>query len=288
MEAQTLTERDLTLPDGRTLHVYDTGGQDARLTVLWHHGTPNVGRPPEPLRALSGTLGVRWVSFDRPGYGSSTRHPGRDLASVAADASHVLDALGVQRFAAMGHSGGGPHALACAAWMGAARMGERVSGVACLAPLAPYGALGLDWFAGMWPSGVAALEAALAGRDVKERFEASDPPFDPQMFTPADHAALQGEWAWLNTVVGPAMLNGPGGLVDDDLAYVSPWGFTPDRVTAPTLLAHGTDDRVVPASHSEWLARHLPRAELRLRPGDGHLSVLHGAADALTWLTEQV
>jgi len=105
MDAQTLTERDLTLPDGRTLHVYDTGGQDARLTVLWHHGTPNVGRPPEPLRALSGTLGVRWVSFDRPGYGSSTRHPGRDLASVAADASHVLDALGVQRFAAMGTPG---------------------------------------------------------------------------------------------------------------------------------------------------------------------------------------
>ena len=77
-----VTETDVELPDGRTLHVYDTAGEDGRLAVLWHHGTPNLGPPPEPL------------------------FPAADVAGVA-------DALEIGRFAVMGHSGGSNHALAC-------------------------------------------------------------------------------------------------------------------------------------------------------------------------------
>jgi pimeloyl-ACP methyl ester carboxylesterase len=76
-----VTETDVELPDGRTLHVYDTAGEDGRLAVLWHHGTPNLDPPPEPLFPAADRLGIRWVSHDRPGYGGSTPHPGRDLAS---------------------------------------------------------------------------------------------------------------------------------------------------------------------------------------------------------------
>ena len=181
----------------------------------------------------------------------------------------------------MGHSGGGPHALACAALLPG-----RVLGVVSMARLAPYGAPGLDWFAGMNPSGAASLQAALAGRAAKEAHEASDPPFDPAMFTAADYAALEGSWAWLNSVVGPAQAAGPGGLIADDLAYVAPWGFDPALIACPVLL-HGGQDRVVPCSHSEGLARHVPSAELWLRPDDGHLSVLNGGEGALEWLAQQ-
>jgi len=212
MATRTVTETDLTLPDGRTLHTYDTGTGD--LAVVWHHGTPNIGTPPEPLFVASERLNIRWVSFDRPGYGGSTPLPCRDIASAAACCAAVADALGIERFAVMGHSGGGPHAMACAALLP-----ERVVGAVSVSGLAPYGADRLDWFAGMYPGGVAGLNAALAGRDAKERHEAAAG-YDPEMFTTADHAVLAGKWSWFDSVVGPAMENGPGGLIDDDLAYV--------------------------------------------------------------------
>ena len=277
-----MTETDLALDEGRTLHVYDTHPNDAdgRLAVFWHHGTPNVGAPPRPLFAAAARLGVRWVSYDRPGYGGSTPSPGRDVASAADYVSCVADALGIGRFAVMGHSGGGSHALACGALLP-----RRVVGVVSVAGLAPFGAEGLDWFAGMAPSGVASLRAAARGRAAKERYEASAGEQDPG-FIPADWAALSGAWSWLGDVVGPAVEGGPGGLVDDDLAYVAPWGADPARVTAPTLLLHGGRDRVVPPSHGGWLARRCPSAELRLFPDDGHISVLNGSAEALGWLKE--
>lgn len=128
-----VTESELELADGRRLHVHDTGADGSvRLTVLWHHGTPNIGAPPEPLFAASERLGIRWVSYDRPGYGGSTPLPGRNVASAAADVTRIADALGIGRFALMGHSGGGTHALACAALLP-----ERVLGTVSVAGPAP-------------------------------------------------------------------------------------------------------------------------------------------------------
>lgn len=277
-----VTETDIELSDGRTLHAYDTGAADAdgRLAVFWHHGTPNIGAPPAPLFPAAAQLGIRWVSYDRPGYGGSTPCPGRDVASAAGYAASIADVLGIDQFAVMGHSGGGPHALACGALLPG-----RVLGVVSAAGLAPFGAEGLDWFAGMVASGVASLRAAAEGRSAKERYAASGAEYDPE-FTPADRASLAGAWSWLGDVVGPAVEAGPGGLIDDDLAYVAPWGFDPGQITAPVLFLHGGQDRVVPSSHTEWLARRCPSAELRLSPDDGHISVLTSGAAAMDWLRE--
>jgi pimeloyl-ACP methyl ester carboxylesterase len=281
-----VTQADLDLGHGQTLHYYvaDTdqaaAGAADGLVVFWHHGTPNIGAPPAPLFPAAERLGIRWVGYDRPGYGGSTPRPGRDVASAAGYTGRLADSLGIGSFAVMGHSGGGPHALACAALLPG-----RVLAVVSIAALAPYGAEGLDWFAGMAPSCEASLRAAAAGREAKERYEAAAE-FQPEMFSQADHAALEGTWSWFGSVVPPALEGGPGALIDDDLAYVNPWGFDPADVAVPTLMLHGGADRMAPSSHGEWLARHCQGAELRLFPDDGHISVLNSGEAALTWLRD--
>jgi pimeloyl-ACP methyl ester carboxylesterase len=270
------TETDLVLPDGRTLHAYDTGG--GSLPVFWLHGTPNVGAPPRPLFPLSEPLGIRWLGCDRPGYGGSTPRPGRDIASAAGDVTAVADAFGIDSFAVVGHSGGAPHALACAALVP-----ERVRAAVSISGYVPYGSSGVDWFAGMSEVTSASLHAALAGRAAKERYEATTEADDPG-FTEADLEALAGEWSWFLEVVRPAVANGPGPLIDDDLALVGPWGFDVTAIEVPALLLHGGEDRMAPVGHASWLADHCPAASLRVSPADGHISVLRSAGLALDWL----
>lgn len=277
-----MIERDVPVGDGRVLHVYDTAPRaSGRLPVIWHHGTPNIGAPPEPLFAAADRLGLRWVSFDRPGYGGSTVAPGRTISSVASDVATVADALGIDQFAVVGYSGGGSYALGCGAVLG-----SRVRAVVSLAGIAPYGADGLDWFAGMVPSGVAALGAAVAGREVRAALEASGFHYDAQ-FAPTDLAFFEGPWGWLGKVGGPALDAGPYGQIDDDVSYTSPWGCDPGAIDAPVLLLHGTEDRIVPASHGSWLAAHCPTAELRLCQGESHFTIVAYAESGLEWLRQQ-
>ena len=277
-----VTESDLALRDGRVLHVYDTRRGRSRAPGSPSSGTtarPTSARLPEPLFPASARRGIRWVSYDRPGYGGSTPRRGRNVASAAGDVAAIADALGLEQFAVMGHSGGGPHALACAALLP-----DRVLGVVCVAGLAPLDGRGLgDWFAGMADSGAAELRAAVAGRAALASHLASTA-FDPELFTSADHAALAGAWSWLGSIARKASEGGPDGMVDDDLAFVAPWGFDPGQVTAPILFLQGGQDRIVPSTHATWLARQLQAAELWPRPDDGHVSILHSAAAALDWL----
>jgi pimeloyl-ACP methyl ester carboxylesterase len=294
--ATRVREREVRLRDGRTLRAYATedagaggeaGGDEGargeaagprggtRAAIFWHHGTPNLGAPPAPLVGAAAALGLRWISYDRPGYGGSTERVGRTVADAAADTAAVADALGVGRFAVLGHSGGGPHALACAALLG-----DRVIAAVSVSGLAPPDAEGLDWYDGMVPSGVASLRAAAAGRAAKARFEAEHgAEYDPR-FTERDLAALRGDWSWFETVMAP----GAPGLLDDDIAYTSPWTFDPATIQTPVLLLHGDADGIVPVAHSRWLASRIATAELRATAGDGHLSVLAHAPDALAWI----
>ncbi|MEU8227288.1 alpha/beta hydrolase [Kribbella sp. NPDC048915] len=275
-----MPEFDVRLPDGRVLHAYDTGG-DSRVAVVWHHGTPNLGTPPQPLSEASDRLGIRWISFDRPGYGGSTAAPYRTVASVAQDLTVLLDELGVGECAQVGYSGGGTFALGAAAVLG-----DRVPAVATFAAIAPYDAHGLDWYDGMIPSSRAALQAAAAGREAKVRHENSGAEYDFQ-FTASDLAMFEGPWGWLGSVAGnAAMPHGPDGLIDDDCSYTTPWGCTPASVTAPVLLNHGTADGIIPCTHAQWLAGQLPSATLRLHPELSHISVLSQAEPALERIRE--
>ena len=273
-------EHDVSLPDGRIVRVHDSGaGTGTTLTVVWHHGSPQTGALLDPLLTAAAARGIRMVSYGRPSYGGSTPRPGRDVASAGVDVSHIADALGVERFAAMGASGGGPHALACAV-----ATPERVLGVVTLAGIAPY-TDEFDWWAGMADSG--GLRAATSGRDARAR-HAETATFDPEIFTPADWAALDGPWSSLGADAGRAAAAGPDGLIDDDIAFVNPWGLEVADVEAPVLVVQGGQDRVIPPSHGQWLVRQCRFGEHWLRPGDGHVSVLNAVPVSLDWLTDRV
>lgn len=294
--------QDLRRSDGRVLRVHDSagstgvagesagtaeyGGLDgydpvgepgpARLTVLWHHGSPQTGALLEPLLAAAAQRRIRLISYGRPSYGGSTPLPGRSVGSAATDVAAIADALQLDRFAVMGASGGGPHALACAALLP-----ERVTAAACLAAIAPFDADGLDFFAGMASDG--ALRAACSGRPAREHYQATAE-FDPASFVERDYAALKGDWAPLGADVGEASAAGPDGLIDDDMAFVVPWGFDVTAISVPVLIAQGGRDRVVPPAHGAWLAHAIPNAELWDCADDGHISILTECAPALDWL----
>lgn len=271
-----VTERDVRTPDGRTVRAYDSGGHSVDgLTLLWCHGSPQTGALLAPLLSAAAKQHIRLVSYARPGYGGSTRRPGRNVASAADDVAAVTDALGVGRFAVMGASGGGPHALACAAMLP-----DRVTAVVCLAGVAPFTGAE-EWYAGMISPG--GLRAATRGRGAREEHAAHDE-FDPASFTGADWAALAGTWASLGADAGLAGAGDPGGLVDDDVAFVTPWGFELASVEAPVLLVQGRQDRVVPPAHAEQLSRDLRHVDVWWAKDEAHVSILDTCPAAMVWL----
>ena len=148
----------LRVPDGRSLDVF-LAGPESGTPLVFHIGTPGVGTPFGPFVETLAERDLRYVSFSRPGYGSSTRRAGRSVVDVVDDTAAVLDAIGAERCYLLGWSGGGPHALACAARLPGAISAATIGGVA------PYPADGLDWTAGMGAENVEEFGAALAGAD---------------------------------------------------------------------------------------------------------------------------
>ena len=278
-----MTEFDVTLRDGRTLHVYDEGDPQG-VAVVAHHGTPSSGRLHSSHIEDAGARGIRLIGYDRAGYGASSARPGRSIGDVAADVAELLDALGVDRFATWGHSGGGPHALACAALLP-----ERCVAAATLASVAPYGVEGLDWLEGMGEANVQDFEAVLAGpealepvvrRDQAEMFSAGPDGLRQAMLTilsPVDQAAFTADVAeWIYAVMAEGAAKRIEGFRDDNLACVAPWGFDPADIGVPVLLLQGVQDLMVPPSHGRWLAARIPGVEAEISDAEGHITLLTG------------
>jgi pimeloyl-ACP methyl ester carboxylesterase len=264
-----MARQEIRTADGRTLVVHAEG--DGATALLWHHGSPHTGAPLAPVVALARAHGLRHVTYARPAYGGSTPQPGRRVADAAGDVMAILDALGgIETVVLMGASGGGPHALACAA-----ALGDRVRGTITAASPAPYDSR-RDWFDGMHAPG--ALRAATRGRAARAAFTEE---FDPATFTESDWRTLQTTWPDLATDATAASESYNDGLIDDDLALTSPWGFDPTTITTPVTLLHGTDDRMIPASHALHLSALLPTAHLDGRDGQGHVSILDALPGAL-------
>ena len=273
--------RTLTAPDGRNLHVHE-GGDPAGYPVVYHHGTPSEGLLYRRWIDDAAERGVRLVGYDRAGYAGSSPKPGRSVGDVAADVEAITDQLGFERFATWGISGGGPHALACAALLP-----DRVAAAASLAAVAPYDADGLDWLAGMGEDNVAEFGAALEGRHALERWmdvhvpglrSADASSIAEQLrslLSAVDRAALTGELAGaLAGSMQAAIRERVDGWVDDDLAFVSSWGFDLGEISIPVQLWQGDHDLFVPPSHGAWLADRIPGVDARLSGEDGHMTLM--------------
>ena len=291
-----MTELDVTLPDGRTLHVYDEGDPNGVVVVV-HHGTPACGRlHPHDIEDARGR-GIRLIGFDRAGYGGSSANLGRSFGDVAADVADLLDILGADRFATWGHSGGGPHALACAALLP-----ERCVAAATLACVAPYDADGLDFLAGMGELNVQEfqlllerspeeLEAAIV-QSQEQFFSAGPDGLREAMLTvlsPLDQEVMTDEFAeWGFRIMSEGAATRIEGWRDDDFAVVGPWGFEVSEIRVPVLLLHGTEDLMAPVSHGRWLAARIPGVEAEISETEGHLTLLaQRVPDVHEWLVER-
>jgi pimeloyl-ACP methyl ester carboxylesterase len=269
---------------GRQLRVLEDGDPDGAM-VLLHHGTPGAGRIHPPWAEDAAARGLRLVTYDRPGYGDSARDPGRTIASAAADAAAIADALGAERFATWGTSGGGPHALACAALLG-----DRVVAAATLASPAPR-IDGVDFLGGMGEDNVREFEAAFAGETaLREQLANAEVVELDSLFSPVDMAAMNGPvGAFLISTIEAGTKPGLDGWVDDDLAFVGPWGFDPGDITVPVQLWQGRQDWMVPYAHGVWLAGRIARVDVRMSPDEGHITLLERrVGDVHAFLAEKL
>jgi pimeloyl-ACP methyl ester carboxylesterase len=291
IEVMVLVTTVVRSADGRRLAVR-VSGNPAGYPVVYLHGTPGSRMGPFPRERVLYHLGVRLISFDRPGYGGSDRLASRRVADVVPDVQAIVDQLGVQQFAVLGRSGGGPHALACAALLP-----QRVSRAGALVSIAPRSAEGLDWFAGMSKSNVHEFTTASSAPDsLMEELAAVAAKIkaDPLNHVPVFGADLPEPDRRLMADVGirtlladnfrEALRDSAAGWIDDSLAFCSPWGFDPADIRIPVLLWHGEKDVFSPAAHTRWLARRIRNSELRLLPDTAHFGALEVVPDVLSWL----
>lgn len=281
----------ITLANGDRLDYFDshTGSE----LLIFHHGTPAAGPMHDDILAPAAANDLRVVELVRPGYGNSTRRPGRTVADIAALADELADALGFSRYVTMGWSGGGPHALATVA-LNSPRCAAGMS----LAGVGMFGQQDLDFLAGMGEENVDEFGAAVAGETTLREYlepvaQALGGVTGPQivdmmgtLLPPEDRAALTGEYGE-NTaeVFRWAVRTGVDGWLDDDVAFVMPWGFDLAAVTNPVTIWQGATDLMVPFAHGQWLAAKIPHAHVRLLDGHGHLSIGEPAlAEGFAWL----
>jgi pimeloyl-ACP methyl ester carboxylesterase len=272
--------RTVTLRDGRQLAIAVSGPADG-VPLLYHHGTPGCLFQPTASREECARRGLRYLTYSRAGAEGSTRNPGRSVADVAADMEDVLDALGVERCLVAGKSGGGPHALATGALLP-----DRVAAVISIAGCRPNGPGFLD---GMGEDNVVEFGLAEQGEEALRPFVLKH----REALKDADGEALVRDLATLLPEVDRRVLTSevgaetvavlvggvqvPDAWIDDDLAFVRDWGFDLAAMAVPTYVWQGSEDKMVPFHHGEWLAAHVPGAVAHLEEGEGHFSIAIGA-----------
>ena len=273
----------LTLGDGRRLEGWASDGPGTGALLL-HVGTPMAGLPHAPFVAAATRRGLRYVTYSRPGYGTSTPYAGRVVADCVADVTAVAAELGLERLHVVGWSGGGPHALATAALAP-----ELVASAATLAGVAPWDAPGLEWLDGMADENVEEFDAARRGTEALTAFlEAAAAALGDQtgrtlaealggLVTEVDRRALAGSGQladYLADSTRHAVSHGIAGWRDDDLAFTRDWGFALGAIRVPVIVWQGRQDAMVPYAHGDWLARHVPGAQARLFEDEGHISLV--------------
>jgi pimeloyl-ACP methyl ester carboxylesterase len=288
------TERTVETSDGRVLSVEVTGAAGG-VPVFLLHGTPGSRNGPKPRAKQLYLLGIQLITYDRPGYGGSTRWINRRVADAAVDVRAIADELRLDQFSVVGRSGGGPHALACAALLP-----DRVTRTAVLVGLAPADALGLHWYDGMASENVE--EYSTADQDSRtlierlrlraERILRNPETLIDQLRSemhPSDQRIVDdpGIRRKLHATYREAVRHGAAGWIDDVLAFRHSWGFDLETISTPIRLWHGADDTFSPVGHSWWLASQIPGAEMQLQRDAAHFAAMEVLPEILAWLASQ-
>jgi pimeloyl-ACP methyl ester carboxylesterase len=268
-------------PDGRSIEVL-TGGDPDGYGLLFHNGSPSAVAESPSIDGAARELGLRFVTYSRPGYGASTPRPAPGSYADDVDESvRVLDHLGIGEFVTAGWSGGGPRALACAALLP-----DRCRAAASIAGVAPYDAAGLDWFAGMAEENLEEYHAAEQGVAAYEPYVEGMLPLlhaTPSqiaeamggLVTEVDKAMVTADFAdWMSRTFNHAAAQGVVGIRDDGIAAVTPWGFDLAGIRVPVSIWQGRQDAMVPFEHGAWLAANVPGAEAHLFEDEGHLTLV--------------
>lgn len=276
----SVTRKQLQLRDGRLLEYVVSGNPAWDLLVL-HLGTPLAAVDFPHVNAAAAARNLRTVIYSRPGYGGSTRHRLRTVADAARDTAELADHLDAECFFVAGWSGGGPVALACANLLP-----DRVRACITLASIAPPVEAGDAWTELYAPEVQEQRRALLTkGPEVLlPEYEEASRPFaemtveamlESPMTNAADSAALRAVRAAAESMVQAFRLGAAGlwGWIDDDWAWVRPWGFLAADIRVPVIVRHGKDDLFVPVKQARWLAEHVPDAHLQELPGSGHGAV---------------
>jgi pimeloyl-ACP methyl ester carboxylesterase len=268
-----------TLSSGRELEVLDNGVKSTSALVF-HHGTPASASLWSQWFTYAQGLGIRAISYSRAGYGNSGRDKGRSIISINNDISEVLTSTGVERFVAIGWSGGGPHALANT-------LLESNAGAITLAGVGAYGVDDLDFLNGMAQENHDEFGASLQGEEVIQKWFVDNASVFKSaggaeireafggLISEVDKKSMEGSFA---DVIASAIRSGLAisfdGWVDDDVAFTKPWGFELASISKPVKIWQGDQDYMVPHAHSHWLKKHIPSAELTFIPGQGHVTLL--------------
>lgn len=285
----------LTAQNGNRLDYFDSeSGSDL---LLYHPGTPAAGPIDADLLAAATENDFRVIELVRPGYGKSTRAPGRRVADIPQLASELATHFGFDHYVTLGWSGGGPHALA-----NLALESQRCVAGISLAGVGKYGQPDLDFLAGMGQDNIDEFGASLegesalrpmltaAGAAMKNITGADVVEMMASLLPEADRAVLTGEHGEeIATIFKWATAEGIDGWLDDDLAFTQDWGFELSQIKNPVAIWQGSEDLMVPFAHGQWLASKVTHAQIELLEGEGHLSIAQLAfQQGLPWLRERL
>ena len=264
-----------TRSNGQTVAYFDYG--QSENVVFFHHGSPSAGPIPPHIRRNADAHGFRIIEVVRPGYGSSTTISDRSVNTVSQINLDIADALGIKNFAIFGQSGGGPHALASGHLAG-----NRCIAQLIIAGIAPMDDPNFDFTAGMseeirekWLLALTSMEdfeASLSEEatkmssynfdQIKEKFSV-----DPENPI-SDERILS-----MQARVQYSLMQGACGWIDDERAFLKPWGFSLSDITMPVQLWAGSIDVNVPPAHAEYLKRMIPNSELFIVEDKNHFTI---------------
>jgi pimeloyl-ACP methyl ester carboxylesterase len=275
-----------TLADGRKVELL-VAGTPQEKAVVFHHGTPGGTTTWESWLTEVEKQGGFAFSYSRPGYGQSDRHEGRTIIDNASDIEEILKHFGIEKTVSIGWSGGGPHALADTTLF------QNVAAIS-IAGVGTFGASDLNFLEGMGEENHVEFTAATEGPAAIEAWmKENSPPIAVVtadqiveafggLIGDADKKALNdGAAEGTAKSYRQALVESYYGWMDDDLAFVEPWGFDLASITKPVELWQGNDDFMVPHAHGYWLESKIPTAKLNFVPGEGHISLCENKRGAI-------